>query len=106
MKIINLIRENKHVSKLAMEKSLDVKMATDSPGAFGSMIEMQTEKLLNKALSETNKVLLTNKGIKRCIKRGHLFDFSIVGAKIMRNLKTPWFRPAQLLLPQIYIYLK
>ena len=80
MKIINLIEQNKAVCKGALEMCLDVKMATDSPGALGSSVEMRMESLINKKISKTGHILLTNKGIKRLKSRGHRFDFSVIGA--------------------------
>lgn len=90
MKIVDLYLENKNIFNQGLERSITIKVATDSAQAGGVMLEMDVEQLVNDILNKINSpfIMMTNKGISRHLRRGYSFDFSSIGANNLDEFKS------------------
>jgi flagellar hook protein FlgE len=90
MRIIDILKQNPSIFEAALCEAMVLKIATDSANAGGVTTEIKVEEIVNKSFASQNLpfILTSNKGLDRILERGsHSFDFSIVGAKNLKELK-------------------
>ena len=75
--------------KVSLQKSMFLKMKTDSPNAGGVLLESNLEDYINNYLYENNHsvICFSNKGIQRTINEGYQFDFSLISASNFKEFK-------------------
>ena len=91
MRIIDILKQNPSILQSALSEAMVLKIATDSANAGGVTTEIKVEEIVNKNFASQNLpfILTSNKGLDRIFERGsHSLDFSIVGAKNLKELKT------------------